>query len=216
MKHIVFLISLVVLFSTHAAAQITHTSSGATDQAANTVLKKAANKMSGTVSFTISLISYDSNKKETMKQKVTVLYNSPRYRVRAGEIELYCDGKSVWQLNKSAREVVVTNLSDDDDDITNPAKLLKNYSKNYKAKFIREEQDGTAIIDLQPHKSKSYHKIRLFIDAKTGLLKKMEQHNFDSSRSEYKISNFKNTTASDTDFVFDAKSYPGIEVVDMR
>jgi len=194
--------------------QITHTPQGDMDKRANELIKKASNKMSGTVSFTVTLVNYDSNKKETHREKAEILYNSPRYRMTAGQIEVYCDGKTVWQLNKEANEVMVTNMTDSDDDLTNPAKLLANYSKNYRAKFIREENDGAAIVDLQPKKARSYHKIRIFINAKTGALKKLEQHNYDSSRCEYLLSNFKNTKADDAAFAYQSK--PGVEVIDMR
>lgn len=213
-KIILFFAALAAI--TGLSAQITHTAQGAVDQTAESLVAKASAKMSGTVSFTVTVVNYDSNKKETFRQKATILYNAPRYQVKAGDIEVYCDGKTVWQLNRSVKEVMVTNMTSSDDDLTNPAKLLANYKKNYKAKYIREDANGTAVVDLQPKKPASYHKIRLYIDSKTGLLKKMEQHNYDSSRGEYTISNFKNAKAVDADFSFDTKANPGIEVVDMR
>lgn len=211
---IFFLMSMVMAIP--AYAQLTHTADGAIDQNANAILKKAAAKMSGTVSFTVTVVNKDSNKKETFRKKVDVLYNSPRYRVKSSDIEIYSDGKSVWQYNKQAKEVVISPMSTATDDLTNPALLLSNYSKNFRAKYIRLEDDGTAVIDLQPIKSRSYHKIRLFINSKSYLLKKLEQHDFDSSRGEYTITNFKNTKAADADFVFDTKSHTDVEVVDMR
>ena len=216
MKRLLLLAIALIFSATGAFAQLTHTAKGAVDETAKAILKKASAKMSGTVSFSVTVVNYDSNKKETFRQKVEILYNSPRYRVKAGSMEIYCDGKAVWQLNKPNKEVVITPMTDSDDDITNPARLLSNYSKSFRAKFIREESDGTAIVDLQPMKARSYHKIRLFINSKTGLLKKMEQHNFDSSRGVYTLSNFKNTKATDADFTFNTKANPGVEVVDMR
>ena len=112
-----------------AMSQITHTANGAVDENANALIKKASAKMSGTVGFTVTVVNRDADKKETYRQKAEVVYNAPRYRVKAGELEMYCDGKSVWQVNKTANEVVVTNMTDNDDDLTNPAKLLANYSK---------------------------------------------------------------------------------------
>lgn len=216
MKRSILLSVIFMLFGLNAQAQLTHTAKGAVDETANAIIKKAVAKMSGTVAFTVTVVNYDSNKKETFRKKVDVLYNAPRYRVKAGSLELYCDGKAVWQYNKPNKEVVVSPMSDSDDDFTNPAWLLANYSKSYRAKFIREESDGTAIIDLQPFKARSFHKIRMYIDSKTGMLKKLEQHNFDSSRGEYTLSNFKNTKATDADFTFNTKANPGVEVVDMR
>ena len=215
MKRTVALL-IAILLGIQLSAQITHTDKGAVDQTANTLLKKAAAKMSGTVSFSVPVVNLDADKKETFRHKVDILYNAPRYRVKTSDLEIYCNGKAVWQLNKPNKEVVITPMTDSDDDITNPARLLSNYSKSFRAKFIREESDGTAIVDLQPMKARSYHKIRLFINSKTGLLKKMEQHNFDSSRGVYTLSNFKNTKATDTDFTFNTKANPGVEVVDMR
>ena len=215
MKRTVALL-IAILLGIQLSAQITHTDKGAVDQTANTLLKKAAAKMSGTVSFSVTVVNLDADKKETFRHKVDILYNAPRYRVKTSDLEIYCNGKAVWQLNKPNKEVVITPMTDSDDDITNPARLLSNYSKSFRAKFIREESDGTAIVDLQPMKARSYHKIRLFINSKTGLLQKMEQHNFDSSRGVYTLSNFKNTKATDADFTFNTKANPGVEVVDMR
>ena len=215
MKRTVALL-IAILLGIQLSAQITHTDKGAVDQTANTLLKKAAAKMSGTVSFSVTVVNLDADKKETFRHKVEILYNAPRYRVKTSDLEIYCNGKAVWQLNKPNKEVVITPMTDSDDDITNPARLLSNYSKSFRAKFIREESDGTAIVDLQPMKARSYHKIRLYINSKTGLLKKMEQHNFDSSRGVYTLSNFKNTKATDADFTFNTKANPGVEVVDMR
>jgi outer membrane lipoprotein-sorting protein len=215
MKRTVALL-IAILLGIQLSAQITHTDKSAVDQTANTLLKKAAAKMSGTVSFSVTVVNLDADKKETFRHKVDILYNAPRYRVKTSDLEIYCNGKAVWQLNKPNKEVVITPMTDSDDDITNPARLLSNYSKSFRAKFIREESDGTAIVDLQPMKARSYHKIRLFINSKTGLLKKMEQHNFDSSRGVYTLSNFKNTKATDADFTFNTKANPGVEVVDMR
>lgn len=196
-------------------AQLTHTGDGVIDQAAADLIKKAAAKMSGTVSFTVTVVGHDSERRETFRQSADVLYKAPRYRVLAGSLEIYCDGKSVWQLNKMAKEVVVTPLADSDDDLTNPARLLANYSKHFRAKFIREEDDGTAIVDLQPNKTRSYHKVRLYID-KNGNLSKLEQHNYDASRSEYVVGNFKKASAADADFAYNPQEHAGIEIIDMR
>ena len=213
MKKILFFLVLSTSFLL-LPAQITHTATGVVDETANALLRKASDKMKGTVSFTVTVASYDADHKETFRQKADILYKAPKYRVKSGDLEIYCDGKSVWQLNTTAKEVVVTNMTNSDDDLTNPAKLLANYAKNYRPKYIREDEDGTAVVDLQPKKARTYHKLRLFINAKTGALKKIEQHNFDSTRGEYTLSNFKNARVADTEFIYTAA--PGIEVVDMR
>lgn len=202
-------------FFNSAQAQITHSEQGTVDKTADVLLKKAAGKF-GNVSFTVTATIQDSQKRETMKQKAEVLYCKGCYRLTVADQEIICDGKAVWQWNKTAREVAVSNMSDDDMDLFNPARLLSSYGKNFRAKYIRTEDDGTAIVDLQPRSSRSFHKIRLFVDEKSGLLRRMEVHKYDSSREIYDISGFKNAGTPASRFTFDPKQHPEAEVIDMR
>lgn len=215
MKRISLLALVLIAFClVPCRAQITHTADGAVDATATTLLKKAAEKMSKeTLSFSVAVANYDAEKNKTFSQKAQITYMAPSYVVKAGDIDIYCDGKSVWQVNHTSREVVITNMTDSDNDLTNPAAMLASYSKNYRPKFIREE-NGTAIIDLQPKKAARYHKLRLFIETSTGRLKKIEQHNYDSSRGEYTFSNY--TTPKPTATTFTCTPPKGYEVVDMR
>ena len=217
MKKILFILLVFTFFLspfTTLQAQITHTASGSVDETATKVLKKAADKLNnGAFTVVVTVVNTDANKKETFRQKMTITYKSPCYKVTADDIEMYCDGKSVWQVNNNTREVIITPMSISNDDITNPAALLANYNKNYRPKYIREE-NGTAIIDLQPKKSRSFHKLRLFIETATGCLKKIEQHNYDSSRGVVTLGKY--TSAKTTPETFKYSAPQGYEVVDMR
>ena len=197
-------------------AQITHTDKGSVDANAEKVLAKAQTKMNGCVSFTVTMTSRDSDKKESGRQTAQVLFNGGKYRVTFGDQVMYCDGKNVWSWNKKAKEVVVDRMSDSDDDLMNPAKLLSSYKKNYKAKFIRKEQDGTSVVDLTPKSRKSYYRVRLLV-AESGVLKSIEMNNYDSSSAEFKVSAFKSGVKStEADFVFPAAANKDVEVIDMR
>ena len=107
-------------------------------------------------------------------------------------------------------------MSGDDIDLMNPGRLLANYEQSFKAKYIRTDDDGTAVIDLQPRSARSYHKIRLFIDEESGLLKRMEVQKYDSSREIYDITNFKRIANAASQFTFDTALHPDVEVIDMR
>ena len=214
MKKLV-LILMALAFLPSSFAQLTHTTDGKTvDENANKILNRVADKWTkASIKFDVTVVNLDANKKKTFSQKASITYKTPCYIVKAGDIEIYCDGNTVWQVNKSAKEVVVNNRSDSDDDLTNPAKLLANYQKNYRAKYIRDD-DGTAIIDLQPKNSRPYHKLRLYIDTTNYRVKKIEQHNYDSSRGEYTFSNYTLVKISLSAFAYTAPE--GYEVVDMR
>ena len=199
-----------------AQAQITHSNQGQIDKTADALLKKAASKF-GNVSFTVTASVLDSQKKEILRQSAQVLYCKGHYRVTMADQEIICDGTTVWQWNKTAKEVAVNKMpADNDINLFNPARLLADYDKNFRAKYIRTDDDGTAVVDLQPRSARSFHKIRLFIVEKSGLLRRMEVHKYDSGREIYDITAFKNAGTPASQFTFDASKHPGVEIIDMR
>lgn len=195
-------------------AQISHTEQGAVDQKADALLKRAAAQF-GNVSFKVTASMLDAQKKETLRQTAQVLYCKGCYRVSVADQEVICDGKTVWQWNKTAREVAVTNMSTDDVDLMNPARLLKNYDKSFRAKYIRTDE-GVALVDLQPRSARSFHKIRLYMNEKSGQLQRMEVHKYDSSREVYEITEFKRASTLAAKFTFDPSQHAGVELIDMR
>lgn len=195
-------------------AQISHTEQGAVDQKADALLKRAAAQF-GNVNFKVTASMLDAQKKETLRQTAQVLYCKGCYRVSVADQEVICDGKTVWQWNKTAREVAVTNMSTDDVDLMNPARLLKNYDKSFRAKYIRTDE-GVALVDLQPRSARSFHKIRLFMNEKSGQLQRMEVHKYDSSREVYEITEFKRASTPAAKFTFDPSQHAGVEIIDMR
>ena len=218
MKKILALsLSLSIMVSL-ATAQISHTRSGQVDKNATEILSKANKKLTtNAVSFTVTMVNKNSDKKETARQDADVLYNKGKYRVSFDGNVIYCDGVSTWHWNKEAKEVVVNNMSQSPDDLMNPAALLSNYGKDFNAKFIRKEQNGDAVIDLTPKKSKSYYKIRIIVNADNGNIRRMEMHNYDGSCGEYHISGFKSgVKSSEADFTFSKTQNPGVEIIDMR
>ena len=99
--------------------------------------------------------------------------------------------------------------------LLNPASLMAHYKKNFREKYIRTEDDGTAVIDLQPRSAQSFHKIRLLVNEESGELKRIEVHKYDASREIYTFSKQKYGKVKGL-FTFDVKSHPEVEVIDMR
>lgn len=216
MKRITSIILLLIVAMLPAMAQITHDRQGQHDATAAAILKKAAARFDQNVSFTVAATMFDANKKQTGSQRAQVLYNRGKYRLTLDDQVVICDGTTLWHWNKTAREVMINNLGTDDIDLLNPGRLLAGYERSFRAKYIRTEEDGTAVVDLQPRSSRSFHKIRLLIDEKSGLLKRMEVHKYDSSREVYDVSAFKRANTPAAQFTFDAKQHAGIEIIDMR
>lgn len=211
------LIGLIGLFGlvSVAQAQITHSSQGNLDENAIAVLKKASSYLES-VKGTVTLTMLDSQKKQTSKQSAKVTYLNGKYCLVMDNMEIWCDGKTIWQWNKAAKEVVINNMPTDDEiDLLNPARLIANCHKNFRVKYIRTEDDGTAVVDLQPRSSQSYHKIRLLVNEETGALRRLEVHKYDSSREIYDFSKMKHVLLKGA-FRFDVSKHPEAEIIDMR
>ena len=199
-----------------AGAQITHASQGRLDENAVETLNKASGRFNQNVSFNVTLTTLDSQHKKTGTYTAEVRYNKGKYRLTLPDQELISDGTTVWHWNKAASEVAINTVGDDDIDLLNPGRLLANYSRSFKSKYIRTDDDGTAIIDLQPRSTQSYHKIRLYIAEEDGLLRRIEVQKYDSSREIYDIANFKRASNAASQFTFDPQKHPDTEIIDMR
>lgn len=216
---IIATVTLLIGIIFGANAQLSHTQKGFVDEKAKGILTKAKNKITASkgISFTSQIIIKDQEKKEKSRQKANVLLSGNKYHILVENHVFYCNGTTVWHHNKETNEVVINNIEKEEDNILNPAKLFENYEKNFKAKYIRENEDGTLVIDLTPVKGKEYHKIRLLIDKKTYQLKNMAMYYYDSSQTEYTIDQYRTDVKSaEADFVFNLAENKGVEIIDMR
>ena len=210
-------IVVCIFFCAGATAQMKNTPTSQ-DQKANNILSTAFGKIkaAGAISFDATIVNKDPDKKEVSRQKVKVLLSGNKYRITLDEILILCDEKAVYSIDNSTKEVTVNAPSDSDMDIFNPAKLLQNRDKNFRSKLIREE-NTQFVVDLTPRKTQNFHKIRLLINKTSYQITKVEVYNYNSSRNECTISQYKtNAKATDADFIYNAAKYKGYEVVDMR
>lgn len=144
-----------------------------------------------------------------------------KYKTNFGGQQLYCDGTSIWSYDKDANEVSIYEYDpDDDQNLMNPQRVLKDWASNFRAKFIRDEFTNNvqySIVDLTPKTAQSYYRIRVYI-VKTSLkIAKIAVYEKDNTIYTYSIEQFKSDIPLDDKlFVFDKTKYPGVEVNDMR
>lgn len=144
-----------------------------------------------------------------------------KYRTTFSDQTYFCDGTSIWNYQKSSNEVSVYEYDpSDDENMMNPQIILKNWEKQFRAKYIRDEFNNnisTALIDLTPKTTQSYYRIRLFINKANNQILRIALYEKDNTIYTYHIEQFKtNVTLADSYFVFDKSKYPGVEVNDMR
>jgi outer membrane lipoprotein carrier protein len=138
-----------------------------------------------------------------------------KYRITAPGQEQFSDGSNVWTLDKAAKEVTITKIDPTANTIT-PQKLFTNfYDKDYLYK-LNGTTNGLNEIELTPlDKTKAIFKILLYVSNNSIVSMKLLEKT--GNRYTLGTSGLKtNTAVAETVFVYDAKKYPGVELVDLR
>lgn len=192
-----------------------------TDGGANEIMKELDSKYKG---FTTMKINYtykaEKEKKNLAALTGVALIKGDKYYITFDDQVFYCDGTTMWNYQKSTNEVSIYDYEESDDDALNPAKMLATWSKEFNAKFIREDNEKNRtvqIIDLTPKKGQSYYKIRIVVDKNKKEIVRTSIYEKDNTIYTYYFDTFTpNATIDDSTFKFNASKFPGVEVNDMR
>jgi outer membrane lipoprotein carrier protein len=156
-----------------------------------------------------------STKPGTIKMKGT------KYHVSFSGQEIFCDGVTVWNYDKSANEVTISKLDASSGMIT-PQKLFTNfYDKDFLYVLNGDKKVGTKTIqeiEMTPvDKSKPFHKVYLQVDKAAKTIYSTRVLENAGNRYSYTVSSMKtNQPLADNMFVFDKSKYPGVDEVDLR
>jgi outer membrane lipoprotein-sorting protein len=151
----------------------------------------------------------------------TVFMKGTKYRVNIVGQEIYCDGTNVWTYDKSSNEVTITKFETEGSSLT-PQKLFTNfYDQDFLYKLNGEKKQGAKTIqeiEMTPtDKSKPFHKVYIYVDKAAKSLSSTKVLEKSGSRYSYTVNSLKpNGAITETQFVFDSKKFPGVEVVDLR
>jgi outer membrane lipoprotein-sorting protein len=110
----------------------------------------------------------DAKGKTMSSKKGTVWMKGNKYRVSFGGQEIFSDGKTVWNYDKSSNEVTINDVDASASSLT-PQKLFTNfYDKDFLYILNGEKKSGNKTlqeIEMTPtDKSKSFHKVYLQVD----------------------------------------------------
>lgn len=193
-----------------------------TDGGANDLMKKVSQQYQkySTMQFHYTLKTTKDEKTLGVSEGDFYLKGN-KYKTNFAGLQYYCDGTSIWSYDKDAKEVSVYEYDpDDDQNLMNPQRILKDWSMHFRAKFIRDEFQGNvqySIVDFTPKTAQSYYRIRVFIVKTSQKIAKIAIYEKDNTIYTYNIEQFKNDIPLDDKiFVFDKSKYPGVEVNDMR
>ena len=215
MKNLIFTLLISVL----AIPAISQNS----DPAAKAVLDAVSAKFKTftTVQATFTYKVENAAGKTLSSKTGTIWMKGTKYRVSFGGQEIFCNGTTVWNYDKTANEVTISKLDASGSTIT-PQKLFTNfYDKDFRYILNGDKKVGAKTlqeIEMTPiDKSKPFHKVYVLVDktAKTIYSTKVLENA--GNRYTYTVSTKKTTVPiADTQFTFDKKKYPGVEEVDLR
>ena len=142
-------------------------------------------------------------------------FKGNKYKIIATGQEVISDGATSWTYDKASKEVTINKVDANSSAIT-PQKLFTNfYDKDFLYK-LNGTKGTISEIELTPlDKTKAIFKILLNVQNSSIVSAKF----LEKSGNKYTlaITDVKpNTALPESTFVFDAKKYPGVEVVDLR
>ena len=144
-----------------------------------------------------------------------------KYRVSITGQEIMSDGKTVWTYDKSANEVQVSTLDNGSGSIT-PQKLFTNfYDKDFlyvQNEDIKRNGKTYQVIELTPiDKTRPFFKVVVEVDKANNNIASTKVFEKNGNRYTYAVNSLSaNQAMGDDIFVFDAKKFPGVEVIDLR
>ncbi|MCF8370165.1 MAG: outer membrane lipoprotein carrier protein LolA [Bacteroidales bacterium] len=180
--------------------------------------------------FSFTMENQQEDITETYDGKVWI--KGDKYHLTLMGTETYCDGKTIWTHMIESDEVNISNRNlEDKSFLSNPRSIFSMYEEGYKYTLKgNQEIDKVsyAHIELYPEVvdqglqagkegSTEMSKIKLLINTKTNRVRSFTYYTKDGNVYTIELKNFKpNTTMTDTEFTFDKKNHPDVEIIDLR
>ena len=136
-------------------------------------------------------------------------------------IKVYSDGKTNWNYMKQGNQVTISTIEEGSSELMDPSSLFSIYEKGFTSKFVAEKTVGGKVvyqIDLFPDK-KEYDVSKISIEINKSSMMIQSAQLFGTDGNLYGISVKKmetNKEFTDSEFAFDAKKFPDVEVIDLR
>lgn len=164
--------------------------------------------------FTQELVNESANINDKISGSITV--KDDKYQLKVAGQEIYNNGTDVYSYSEELGEVTISTYQPEDEEIT-LGNIYDLYKDGFKYVLMAKNQNGNRIVELDPEsKDKSYFKIRLVIDQNDDL-KSFTVFERSGNKYIYTIDSFKEVSEiPDSQFTFNTKKYPDVEVIDFR
>ncbi len=220
-KHLLFSCISILYFTGVFAKTEQSNTPNMNDPKAKEILDKSSEvykKSSGISSKFTQSIEVPGGK--TNNKSGEILIKGNKYKIKFSDQEIYCNDKSVWTYLKDVNEVQINDYEPDPSDMT-PYNMFNIYQKDFY--FIKTNDEKVldkpcSVIDLSPKdKSRSYFKVRVWINKQTNLLCRIKIFDKNGYRYTYTINTINiHSKIEDSEFNFDKNKFPGVHIEDLR
>lgn len=186
------------------------------DPKAKAILDNVSSKVKNfkgiTAGFTYTTKNKNKVKKGTVNGSISI--KGQKYLIKQGSMQIISDGKKIWNYGGD-KEVTVTD-ADDDSKTLSPQKLLTNfYDKDFSYKLVGSDAKYNEIEMMPIDKRKNFKKVNVFVDKSKNIITKATIIDKADNIVEFELKNVNtNAVIQDNLFTFDAKKYPGVEVIE--
>ena len=176
-----------------------------------------------TILAEVAFTMYNKEKKAIEKpQTWKIQVKGQKFRLEIPGTSIVCDGVTLWNYNKDAKEVTIKTF-DPLSDEQNPSKIFTMYETGYKYTYDTEKKVGLvncSVINLFPAikpEKKKFHTVKLSIDKIKKQMIQLIMLMKDGGTQVYDIKSLKtNSDLADKLFVFDTKGLKPDQINDER
>ena len=196
-------------------------SNGQAKKTSEEILKQVSEKTKSFTSIRIAFTYNMDNPSAKVHESETgvLVVKGDKYKLDIAGQKVISDSQTSWTYISEANEVQVNSVEEDENALT-PTKLLTSYSEDYKSKLVNEiTKDGRAqyVIELKPNTEKNFTNVEMTVDKELYRITRIAIQDKSGNTFTYIVNKWEtNIAVSDTDFTFNPKDYPGVEVIDMR
>ena len=148
--------------------------------------------------------------------KGTIKLSGQKFNISLVDMTMWFNGETLWTYVKENQEVNVTNPTDAEIAKINPYAFVSMYRKGYKAEFGKVETGVHHIVLKSTDDKKTFQQIDLRILKASNTLKSVVLTTRRGTTLNIVVDSYKYIKFADSTFVFDAKKYPGVDVIDLR
>ena len=191
----------------------------AQDKKADALLANSRNKVSSMANLIASFnktLELRGSKKGPVTIKGKLKLKKEKFRVELSDQLVICNGKKMWSYLIDDKECTESDY--DPQEGFSPDRIFRLTQKNMKTKY-----DGVEMVNgvksekvtlISNEKTSEYFKIETWIDSGKLLPIQVKIWNRNGSVVTFQITNVDtSTTLADSEFNFDPKDYPGIEII---